>query len=206
MLPRTNGLRTTDFNRFAHFQRPDTIWNNTIQRPITATYHITGSNTGYTLTMLFIFFWIEKTPAPRSNRYLGCTLTAGVRIVATHRFVFAITPNLFLILVTLISGYHHAYFNTIRNTNCFENVNSTHNVGSVSFYGYVVTKTYQWLGCQMKHNIRAVFAKNSFHPFTVANVGTNVSFNPFSDAGKDKVVTFTERFLSYTYNLCTKLM
>ena len=139
MLPRTNGFRTTNFNRFVYFYSLDTIGNNSIQSPISSTNHITSTNTSYTFTMFFILLWIKERTSPRSNCYFCCSLTTGIRVITTHRFILTIAPKLLFVFITFISSYHDTYLYAIRYPYSFQYVNRPYYIRFVRFNGNFIT-------------------------------------------------------------------
>ena len=139
MLPRTNGFRTTNFNRFVYFNSLDTIGNNSIQSPISSTNHITCTNTSYTFTMFFILLWIKESTPPRSNSYFGRSLTTGIRVVTTHWLNLTISPNLLFVFIAFIGSSHDTYLYAIRYPYSFQYVNRPHYISFVRFNGNFIT-------------------------------------------------------------------
>ena len=87
----------------------------------------------------------------------SCTsLAVRIRIIATHRISFSISPNPFFVFITFIRGninhsfYRFLFFN--RFLNRFKKINSSHHICLICVNGILIGGFDNWLCCHMKND------------------------------------------------------
>ena len=207
MLPRADGLRRTDLNGTTCLEGSDAVGHDAVLCPVTTTDHITGSDTGDgDMVLLTIVDGIEETATPRTDGNLCSTLTAGVRIIATHGFVFTIAPDLFTVLIALVGGNHHHDPDTVGDTSGLHDVDAAHDIRGVGLDRAFVTESDEGLGSEVEYDLRLVLRKDCLHLLTVADIGPEVGLDLLTDARKHVVVFVGIGIESYADDLCPHLM
>src|SRR5215470_9269215 len=107
MLPRSYRFWIPDNQRFSLGKGTHSVRHDSMFGPITTPDNVagTGGGHGWASTRK------EGIPVSCSDQ-LCAALATGIRISATHGFVFAVPPHPLAILVTLITGDHDHRFHS----------------------------------------------------------------------------------------------
>ena len=172
MLPRADGVRTSDFGAPAFRRRFHEIRHQPVGRPVAAADHVAGPSAGQQNPMRrFVPGGVEKTAAITGDDQLHASFAGAVRVVAAHWIGFAAGAVKSDIFVAFVAADRNHGLDRRGSAHRLQHIDGSNDVDLKSDVRFPVAAPNQRLSGEMKNDFRFEVGKNILDLFAVPDVG-----------------------------------
>ena len=202
MLPGAGGVGVADVDRTAFCDGAHDIRNEPVVCPIAAADDVARPAGSDRHAMLFVFIRMEVGVAVCGRHQFCAALAAGVGIVTAHRFILAVAPCPFAVLVTLIGGDIHHRLHAVCAAHRFKQIHCAHHVGGVGVDRFDIGIAHQRLRRHVDHDLGFVFGKHRAQMRQIADVSYDAG-HALTDFGNLEQAGVRRRSQRVTHHLST---
>ena len=198
MLVWAGGIRVAHTDALLFCHRAHAVRDDAVIGKIAAANHITcaGSGDGHAAIR-------KKAVFIAVGHQLRAAFAVGVGVEAVQRFVFAVAPAPFIILVHLIRCYvQHRARRSLGGAHAFQQVHGAHHIGFIGIAWVLVAVPHNGLGRQVQHNFRSSGIKGRFQAGKIADVTDHAGHFAFQPCQREEVGG-CGRFQAVTRYHCT---
>jgi hypothetical protein len=120
-----------------------------------------------------IRLWRKVRLAIASYDEFGATFATGIWVVPTQAVGLPVSPVPLSVFLTLVTGDADDNPHTLRVPDGFQHVHGANHVGGIRFYRVLIRIPYQWLGSQVKDDLRSMLGKDGLKTFQVSDISYN---------------------------------